>query len=50
MKLPPLIKIPFRAAFAKLETIDIGVDITSAQGQAITRITKLIYPFNPWLC
>jgi hypothetical protein len=35
-----LISTPFRAAAASAETIDTGVDITSAQGQEITSRTS----------
>ena len=37
---PPFTKIPRCAASANADTIVTGVEITMAQGQAITRITK----------
>ncbi len=37
---PPLISTPWRAAPASAETIDTGVEMTSAHGQATTSTTS----------
>ena len=37
---PPLMSTPWRAAPASAETIDTGVEITSAHGHATTRTTS----------
>ena len=39
-KVPPLIKTPFLAALPIADTIATGVEITKAQGQAITSNSK----------
>ena len=46
---PPLIRMPRRVAAPMAETIETGVEITSAQGQAITSSVKRAVDPGPWI-
>ena len=44
---PPLTRMPIRVAAPIADTIDTGVEITSAQGHAITSSTSALYTHVP---